>query len=139
MSESLDHLLKSHGLRTTSQRRQIVEVFSESDYALSQSDISSKLPKDFDRVTLYRVLKSFEEKGLIHVIPDAAGESRYALCQHDGHDHNHDDEHLHFTCTECGKTTCIDGKPIPMGQIPDGYRVQTVSVVMKGECADCSN
>ena len=49
--------------------------------------------KNFDRVTLYRLLNSFEEKGLIHKVFDANGDIFYAKCQV-CKDHNHQDDHI---------------------------------------------
>ncbi len=133
-------LLKSHGLRVTAQRNSIVTVFQEFGHAISYKDIVSKLPKEFDRVTVYRTLKSFEDKGLLHLIPDPSGEPKYALCHHDDHhhDHTHDDSHAHFKCTECGKILCLTSKHEPDIKVPAGYHVEKVIALATGTCDQCT-
>ena len=34
-----------------------------------------------DRITIYRTLKTFEEKGIVHGIEEGTTEVKYALCQ----------------------------------------------------------
>ena len=47
--------------------------------AVSSQEIEQNL-KGIDRITLYRILKAFEEVGLIHSIADGSGKTKYALC-----------------------------------------------------------
>ena len=77
-----ENLLKEHDLRLTPSRLETLKVFIRHDYALSQPDLEKDLGDDFDRVTLYRTLTSFREKGVIHKVLDDAGATKYALCSH---------------------------------------------------------
>ncbi len=41
----------------------------DSNGALAHADIEKKTGESFDRVTVYRTLQSFVEKGIVHLIP----------------------------------------------------------------------
>ena len=71
MDKQIDDILKSNQLSVTSGRRKILELFLHQDGALSHNDIEKKAGEKFDRVTVYRTLQAFLEKGLIHSIPTA--------------------------------------------------------------------
>ena len=108
---NLENILRSHDLKSTPQREALLKAFMESDKAMNLTDIN-KYSKEFDRMTLYRNLNAFEEKGLIHKIPDKEIPS-YALCKHDSIKHSHQDEHVHFKCINCELTLCLDNIEIP--------------------------
>lgn len=70
---------------------------------------------------VYRTLQSFVEKGLIHLIPTTDNAIKYALCKDDCEAGHHHDNHVHFVCDECGKTTCLDEVTIPSVKLPKGF------------------
>lgn len=134
----LFNLLKEHNLRHTRGRATILQLFTENQNALTHADIETSLPENFDRVTIYRTLKSFVEKGLVHKIADMEGISKYALCNHSCSENEHDHNHVHFKCEQCGKTTCIDDVPIPSVVLPVGYSSSEMSLLVEGKCPDCT-
>jgi Fur family ferric uptake transcriptional regulator len=69
LETKIDDLLKKNHLSITGGRRRILELFLQQEGALSHSDIEKKAGEKFDRVTVYRTLQVFLEKGLIHSIP----------------------------------------------------------------------
>ena len=75
--ENIEHLLREHQLKLTPQRVAVLKVFLERDKVMSLASLNKYLGKDFDRITLYRTLNAFEEKGLIHKIPDKEVASLY--------------------------------------------------------------
>lgn len=132
--------LKNFKLRQTDCREEVLQVFGEHTFALAQSDIENRLSDRFDRVTLYRTLKTFVEKGLIHKVLDDEGTAKYAICKDTchtrGHQHHHD--HVHFKCTLCGQTECLDEVHIPALALPSGYKRQEVSLLVQGICKNCN-
>lgn len=137
--KKIDDLLKRRQLSVTSGRRKILELFLSHEGALSHSDIERKAGEKFDRVTVYRTLQVFLEKGLIHSIPTADNSIRYALCRNEdcsgGH---HRDDHVHFICNECGNTICLEDVMIPAIKLPKGYAVQQVEMLVSGICKGCN-
>ena len=129
--------LKSFNLRHTDCREEILNAFANSQAALSHSDLESQIDARYDRVTVYRTLKTFQEKGIIHRILDADGGSKYALCkmQCSAEEHHHD--HVHFKCLDCGDTTCLEGTHIPAISLPDGYQRQEINLLIEGHCPNC--
>lgn len=136
--EILEHILKNHHLRITQVRLEILQYFQENNNALSHADLETLFDKKFDRVTIYRTLTSFLEKGLLHKIPDDSGTAKYGLCLHQGVTHTHDDEHVHFKCRKCEKIECLHTIDIPKLVLPKKYKMETANLLIEGTCAVCS-
>ena len=130
-------LLIEFELRSTPSRIAILNVFLKRNYALTHSDIERGISSHFDRVTVYRTLKTFLDRGLIHKVLDDEGSIKYALCSEactiTGHHHNH----IHFKCTQCGQTNCLEVEVPPM-KLPRGYKTSEVNLLIQGVCSKCS-
>ena len=138
MERKFDHLLEKHNLKKTGPRNSVLEILSGREVATSQPDLEEIVGKEIDRVTLYRILKTFEEKGIIHKIIDLNGTANYAICDSDCTAHKHQDEHLHFNCTVCHNLYCLNDVHIPSIQFPQGFNVSAVSLMASGVCDKCS-
>ena len=136
ITNRLNEILRRKHLSVTDSRKKILSLFLAGSDALAHGDIEKKAGEKFDRVTVYRTLQTFVEKGIIHTIPTADNSVRYALCKDCTEGHHHDD-HVHFVCNGCGKTICLDDVVSPGIELPAGYRAQTVQVVINGTCKDC--
>ncbi|MDR3713424.1 MAG: Fur family transcriptional regulator [Puia sp.] len=137
MEAQIDTILKSNHLSVTGGRRKILELFLSNPGALSHSDIEKKTEEKFDRVTVYRTLQAFLEKGLIHTIPTADNSIRYALCKDNCSAGHHQDNHVHFICSQCGSTLCLDETTIPSIRLPKGFVAARVEMVVNGVCKNC--
>ena len=136
---SLTDLLKDHNLRSTSSRSEILRLFEKSSHALSYSDIEKEVSPSFDRVTVYRTLRTFLDKGVIHKVLDDGGALKYALCNEHCHVAEHHHDHVHFKCTICGETQCLDDVEIPSTKLPKGYRVKEMNLLIQGTCPRCGS
>lgn len=134
---SINEILRRKQLSVTDSRRKILSLFLEHNDALTHGDIEKKAGEKFDRVTVYRTLQTFEEKGIIHSIPTADNSIRYALCKDCTEGHHHDD-HVHFICTACNRTICLDDVVSPRIELPKGYLAESVQVVIQGVCNECN-
>jgi Fur family ferric uptake transcriptional regulator len=132
----LENLLREHGLKSTPTRLAVISLFQNEKKVWSNASLLKKLGNDFDRVTLYRILTSFEESGIIHKIPDSNGNPSYALCHHQDHSHNHEDHHVHFKCLKCELVTCLD-IPFPEVRIPSEMRAIKHNYLIEGYCNQC--
>ena len=130
-------LLRRNNLSITESRKKILSLFLASPDALAHGDIERKAGEKFDRVTVYRTLQTFVEKGIIHTIPTAENSVLYALCKDCTEGHHHDD-HVHFICTNCNSTICLDDVVSPKMNLPPGYKMQNVQVVINGICKSCN-
>jgi Fur family transcriptional regulator, ferric uptake regulator len=137
-NEEISLLLKKHRLSVTDSRKRILELFQDSSTALAHHDIEKLTGERFDRVTVYRTLQTFIEKGIIHTIPTTDNGIRYALCKEACEEGHHHDDHVHFVCDSCGATTCLENVHIPDVRLPRGYKMRQVDMVVSGLCKDCS-
>lgn len=136
--ENIENVLRDHGLKATPQRIIVLGVFMEKAKVMTLEMLNKSLSKEFDRITLYRTLLSFEEKGLIHKIPDREMPS-YALCKHDTVAHSHEDNHIHFKCTNCDLTVCMEEIEIPQIKLPKKFTAVKYNFLIEGFCKDCSS
>jgi len=137
MNYRLDHILKRNQLSVTESRKSILKLFLKSNGALAHADIERETGDQLDRVTVYRTLHSFLEKGIIHIIPTADNSTRYALCKNDCKEGDHHDNHVHFVCSECEQTICLEGVTVPEIVLPRGFRPTEMQVVVTGICKGC--
>ncbi|MHA8109643.1 Fur family transcriptional regulator [Aquirufa sp. A-Brett2-W8] len=136
---SSSYSLSDFDLRPTPCRLDVLSTFQGFDYALSQGDIEQKLSDKYDRVTIYRTLKTFLTQGLLHKVLDDNGGVKYALCKelcHQG-DHQHQHDHVHFKCNQCGQTTCLETVHIPSIVLPAGFSKQESNLLIQGTCSMC--
>lgn len=134
---SISELLRASKLSITDTRVKILELFMNSNGALEHSSFEKLAGQTFDRVTVYRTLQTFLDKGIIHSIPTTDTSIRYALCKSDCSEHDHHDHHVHFKCDECGTTTCLEDTDVPEIHLPKGYAMHNVDVVVSGVCKQC--
>lgn len=134
---AVNDILRRKNLSITEGRKKILSLFLASADALTHGDIERKAGEKFDRVTVYRTLQTFVEKGIVHTIPTADNMVLYALCKDCTEGHHHDD-HVHFVCTNCGSTICLDDVVSPRIDLPEGYEAQSVQVVINGICKNCN-
>ncbi|MHA4811570.1 Fur family transcriptional regulator [Flavitalea flava] len=138
MEKQINDILKRNQLSVTSGRKKILELFLNQEGALSHGDIEKKAGEKFDRVTVYRTLQVFLERGLIHTIPTADNSIRYALCKDNCSAGHHRDEHVHFICNACGNTVCLEEVVIPAITLPAGFTAEQVEMLVSGVCKSCN-
>ncbi len=137
MVASVSDLLKNNNLSVTDTRVKILEYFMESDGALSPGDLERLSGKNFDRVTIYRTLQAFLDKGIIHSIPSLENTTLYAICKDECSEGRHFDNHAHFICSVCGKTYCLDDVVIPNVKLPKGFVAIQRDLILSGKCSHC--
>jgi Fur family ferric uptake transcriptional regulator len=138
MDDRITSILKKNQLSVTESRRSILGIFIQAGSALAHHDVETRTEGTYDRVTVYRTLQTFMEKGIIHTIPTTDNSIKYALCKDDCADGHHHDNHVHFICERCGATTCMDELHIPDIRLPKGYEPHQINMVVSGICRNCS-
>jgi Fur family ferric uptake transcriptional regulator len=135
--KNFEALLDRHHLKKTAPRLKVLSMLAAKNVATSQPDLESVM-SDIDRVTLYRILNAFEEKGIIHKVFDLNGTANYAMCSDNcGEDHHHD-EHLHFNCTSCKNVYCLDEQDLHGVSLPAGYKLDGFTLYATGLCPKCN-
>jgi Fur family transcriptional regulator, ferric uptake regulator len=132
----LEHIQKA-GLRRTSQRDLILEIFLQTEEHLSSEDLYWLVQKQDPSVghtTVYRTLKLLTEAGLAREVRFGDGKTYYE------HHYNHE-HHDHLICTECGKI--IEFFSAEIEEMQDkmaekyGFRLTNHSLRMWGVCGEC--
>jgi len=136
--KQFEELLEKHDLKKTKPRISVLEILNSRNTATSQPVLETILGKDINRVTLYRVLQTFEEKGIIHKIIDLNGTANYATCSTSCTEHGHNDEHVHFNCTVCFHVYCLDNFQLPKIIMPSGFTAGSVNLIVYGICESCN-
>lgn len=132
-----EKILKEKRLRITPFRKEVLHVFIENNHAISTQDIEESLG-EHDRITLYRTIKSFINKGVIHEIVMPGDVKKMALCDpvcsHDNglHEHNH----IHFQCKECEEVYCVEVEKLPNLKLP-GFEIDEIEIQARGTCKEC--
>jgi Fur family ferric uptake transcriptional regulator len=136
--EVLQQYMARKGLRSTDQRRLIVETFFQSPNHVSIEELLSEVRAHDPRVgyaTVYRTLKLLAECGVAFERRFGDGLTRYELA--DDTTHHHD----HLICVECGKITEFEEPRIEelQEQIAQryGYELRSHKHEMYGVCPDC--
>ncbi len=133
----IEKLFASKELRITAMRLLIYKFLAKKEVAVNLSDIEEAFDKA-DRTTLYRTIKTFDEKEIVHQIDDGTGITKYALCEKGCNCEIEQDLHLHFHCNSCSETVCLTQHKIPHINLPQGYLAEDLNLVVKGICEKCS-
>jgi Fur family transcriptional regulator, ferric uptake regulator len=94
----LKHIQK-HGMKRTSQRDLILDIFLRTEDHVSNEDLYQLVKKEDPTVgqtTVYRTLKILTEAGLAREVRFGDGRAHYE------HNYKHQ-HHDHMICSECGK------------------------------------
>ncbi len=153
-------VLRGAALRVTPVRLAVLAVLAESSSALEAAEIFARLSEqagkaggkereDFDRVTVYRTLNSFVEKGIAHKVDPGDRVFRFSLTDH-AHcsEHKHDHEHPHLVCDSCGSVQCMPEAEVIIrtkgGEKTGGGKKHAASVrpqdvTLHGTCGRCED
>lgn len=134
MNRDTEKKLEDKNTKPTSMRILVYDFLSSQNAALSLSEIESHF-EHADRITLYRTLKTFEEKGVVHSIQEN-NTTRYKLCSDDCNENTHKDLHLHFYCKICKQTTCKEDIVLPQS-LEGNFRIDEIRFFAKGICENC--
>ena len=136
-ASSVVDLLREHGLRSTPVRRAVLGALVSAEAAVPAADLSAAA-SGADRITLYRTLRTFEDLGIVHRVPDAEGSAQYALCGGACTPEAHVHTHPHFQCGDCGQTYCLPEVAAAPPVLPQGYRILETHVTYAGSCRACN-
>ena len=137
--EEFKHILRKNNLKITQPRLRVLNLISEKKTAISQPELEKILGGEIDRVTLYRILASFEEKGILHKVFDLNGTATYAICSTKCSEDHHHDQHVHFICSVCNSVFCLDEITLPKINIPRGFSFHSIAINAVGLCDNCQD
>ena len=133
---SMTNLLKIKKISETPFRKEVLAIFKKHNNAISLSIIEKEL-KGYNRITLYRTIKIFLEKGIIHQITLSGNESNYAICKEECDTGTHHHQHIHFKCNSCNKIFCVEVDKFPTIKLPK-YKINQFEIQAAGLCQSCN-
>lgn len=123
--------LREVKLKITPARLSVLSVLEHSDVPLDAGTIKNRVQGD--KVTVFRILNSLTDKGLLKPVQFNEGKLRYEYAGKP--------KHHHFICENCGKIIDIEGCPISVLEKDiekkKGVLVKRHSLEFFGLCADC--
>ncbi len=137
--QNATEILEFKSLRITPCRVFVLNEFLKKDsVSYSESDLEKKSKGNYDRVTIYRTLKTFIDQDILHPIFENENHVKYAFCKdHESVKHNH--EHVHFKCNDCGKTRCLENVKMNEVVLPHGFTKKEVNYLIMGICNECNS
>ncbi|MFM6927476.1 MAG: Fur family transcriptional regulator [Bdellovibrio sp.] len=96
--DSLNERVRAAGMKLTSQRSQVLKILLHCPEPISADEIFKKIggkAAGMDLVTIYRILKKFEEASLVSRLEFGDGVARFELTLESGHHHHH------VICRQC--------------------------------------
>lgn len=136
MQFTITGLLKQNRLHVTPCRKMILELFFNSPVALSHHDIETRYSHRYDRITIYRTLQAFVEKGILQVVPTLSNCALYIL-KADATAVGEYQQYTYFLCKHCRKITLVGvERPGPL-PLPPQFTPQEISTIVEGKCHSC--
>lgn len=136
VQHSCEDELREASFKVTPARLAAMKLFESHDQPLDVQHVIDDLAKnlDVDRVTVYRILNAFTQKGLLRKIEFGEGKARYELNK---------GEHHHLICQSCGAIEDISDCGIEdlekkINQ-KKNFLVKSHSLEFFGLCITCQN
>ncbi|NAW51854.1 transcriptional repressor [Elizabethkingia argentiflava] len=120
--------------RNTKSKQQVLEILKTEKGALCHEVFQDRLRDSVDRATIYRILNSFCDDGIVHRIISDEGKQYFALSQVCcAKEHRH--HHFHFRCLKCKRVSCMPEEL--MIDFPKSYHVVQLNAFASGYCPNC--
>ncbi len=139
LRQALDAYMTRHGLRSTEQRRLIVDTFFASPEHVTLEQLLERVRASDSRIgyaTVYRTMKMLSEGGIAHERRFGDGFTRYELADDETHHHDH------LICVECGGIEEFEEPAIEELQesvaLRHGFEVFYHKHELSGRCRACN-
>lgn len=133
MAETAEALLRRAGVEPTGRRLAVIGVMLAAGRALAPREILvglGDLDATMNKVTLYRVLDLFVERGLAERHSSGDRSFRYCVAARPGHHH--------FYCLRCGAMRCLDPALVRLRvEGLDDVAIERFEVRLDGVCPAC--
>ena len=138
MAKNVDELraaIRARGLRATPSRIAVLELLRADGAPMSHGDVADRpASQAWDRATIYRNLTDLSDVGLARRTDVGDHIWRFEAVTDD-----HDSQHPHFVCTECGTVECLPEIELAVrrAKAPRAIRQRQVEVHVRGLCDAC--
>ena len=122
-------------VRKTKSVATLLNVFEQSQNAVSAVNLVEDLAGSMNKTTVYRILERLEDQGTVHSFIGQDGLKWYAKCAGCTSE-QHVDTHPHFQCNGCGKSECLS-VDVAIPPIPN-RKVHFAELLLVGLCESCA-
>jgi len=130
--------LQSLGIHITRCRIAVLNMFNLQKEALPTSYIYKYFSGKLDRISVYRALKLFIQKGILLKIPGTEGEIRYLLIQNNNANYATGKTQVaYFVCTCCDQMKVLDEPVFQQFKLPDNLKANQCYFLIEGICKSC--
>jgi len=130
--------LKSLGINITRCRIDVFKMFYHHNKALPTSFINKYFSGSIHRISVYRALKTFIQKGILLRIPGKDGEINYIFCHNKKNGTVTDKTQVaYFLCTSCEQMIMLSDPIFQRFKLPGNIKVNHCYFFMEGVCKSC--
>ena len=136
-------LLKSRGYRQTKPRELVLQILEQSEISLSPYEIVDLIRlsgKKGDVVSVYRIMQTLEENGIVHRVL-SSGKFRKCHLSPDMEAHNHNHCHHNLVCRNCGNIEEINCQGMNLIEqvvaSQANFQIQSHALEFYGTCGNC--
>jgi Fur family ferric uptake transcriptional regulator len=127
--------LRRAGLRMTSLKKAVVDLFLGGSCGISARDVLSSLGSIHDLSTVYRCLQTLAEKGFLRYSIGPEGVMQYRCTSLFYPDHGH------FSCVCCGGTIHVNRilpeKFLKLVEEEYSVKIDSADYLLEGKCREC--
>lgn len=123
----IEKILKNNNLKVTNQRIKILNIINELGCNSTLKNIIDN-SNDVDTSTIYRTIKTLEDRNIIEEISGINDDVIYVISDSNKH---------YIKCIKCNSIKEIDICPIELDDYIDGYKIISHSLVIDGICKRC--
>ncbi len=134
---NIQALLKESSLAVTPARIALLEVLQKEKKPVDVQTLIEALQNEnieVNRVTVFRIINAFVEKGIVHKLEFSEGKARYELSSLP--------HHHHAVCTNCGKVQDIEDCEVEKieKKVSENlsFSIQSHRLEFFGLCKNCS-
>ncbi|MEJ5365159.1 MAG: transcriptional repressor [Desulfosoma sp.] len=131
-------LMEEAGIRATTHRLAVLRILGSASSPMSAQEVFDALQacRSINRVTVYRILESLVEGGVVDKISAGDRSFRYGLAPNENHP-----QHAHFYCRLCGLMACLPPESLPLPSRSSSSMmpgiVEKCEIRLDGVCHHC--
>jgi Fur family transcriptional regulator, ferric uptake regulator len=127
--------LRRAGYRIGPARSAVIDFLADEHCCLGAQEIHQRLAGRAGLASVYRILETLVERGLVQQVDLGDGIARYeAIGEGDAHHH-------HLICDDCGKVEAFEDERLEAAiravEQRSGYAIAAHDVVLRGACTAC--
>ncbi len=130
--------MEESGIRPTTHRLAVLRILGSASNPMSAQEVFDALQacRSINRVTVYRILESLVEGGVVDKISAGDRSFRYGLAPNENHP-----QHAHFYCRLCGLMACLPPESLPLPSRSSSSMmpgiVEKCEIRLDGVCHQC--